>query len=349
MWRPEDRKYKLAILAGVTALTVGIHYGWILQPLLGHIHWLHALHGRFCYIPIVIAASWFGLRGGLFQATVISILVMPYILAREHDPHELASELVEIVFYYAIAALIGALIDREFVARKKQQDAQLQVERSQQLSLVGQIAAGVAHEIKNPLASIKGSADILSDNTTTLQEKREFRDLLQKEIKRIDGTVTEFLNFARPKETCLKPMNLSETISISVRQLEAQATHQQVTLKSEIDDTIMINGDSEKIRQMTLNLLLNALQASNAGATITVCLTNSRASLAELTVADTGKGIEQENLQRVFEPFYTTKSAGTGLGLAIVKSIVEAHQGNISIRSRLSQGTIVLVQLPLCE
>ncbi len=186
LWTPESIRAKLLILAGATAITLAVHYGWLLEPLFGHVHWVHAIHGRLCYIPIVIAASWFGLRGGLYAAGVISVLVLPYVLTSVDDPHELASEAAEIVFYFAIAILIGVLVEREFTARRKQQEAQLQMERSQKLSLVGQLAAGVAHEIKNPLASIKGAADILTDDDTTRADREEFKEILQNEIRRID-------------------------------------------------------------------------------------------------------------------------------------------------------------------
>ena len=176
---PEGTRFRIAMLAGLTTLTLAIHYGWVIDPLFGHVHWFHVLHGRFCYIPIVIAASWFGLRGGLFAATAISILVMPLIFAGEPGVTDQVAEWAEIIFYYFLAVLIGVLVDREFLAKRKQQEAELQAERSHKLSLVGQIAAGVAHEVKNPLASIKGAADILADDTTGNDDRIEFGNILQ--------------------------------------------------------------------------------------------------------------------------------------------------------------------------
>ena len=133
MWQPEHKSTKVGILMGIIALTLGIHYGWLIEPIFGHIHWVHAIHGRFCYIPIVIAAIWFGTRGGFLVAAIISILVMPYIIGANLEAHSLADEFTEIVFYFAIALLSGALIDRELRARKRAQDARLQLERSQKL------------------------------------------------------------------------------------------------------------------------------------------------------------------------------------------------------------------------
>lgn len=343
---PKAKLTRVISLGLVTALTLGIHYGWVFQPIFGQAHWIHALHGRFCYIPIVIAASWFGLRGGLITASVVSILVLPFIAGRDLEPHLYVAELVEILFYFAIAVLTGALVDREFFARRQQEEAQLQAERSQKLSLVGQMAASVAHEIKNPLTSIKGAADILTDDETSAADKEEFRGILQNEVRRIDGTVTEFLEFARPRETKLEPINLSEIIRTCVRQLEVQARAEKVSISGDIQNDVHINGDAEKIRQMTLNLLLNSVQASPSGGVVTVSLRQTAPNSARLQVEDSGDGIDEKHLSRVFDPFFTTKATGSGLGLAVVKSIVDAHGGEIRIENKRDHGLIARVDLP---
>ena len=344
---PESNAFKILALAGVTVLTLGVHYGWLIEPIFGHVHWIHAVHGRFCYIPIVMAASWFGIRGGLYAATVISVLVLPYVFIFARDAHDLAGELAEIIFYYAIATLIGVLVEREFKARKKQQEAQLQAERSHELSLVGQIAAGVAHEVKNPLASIKGAADILTDDETLPAEREEFKSILRNEIKRIDTTITEFLAFARPKETKLEKLNVSDALQTSLRQMNAEAARRGIRIESDLEDDLYVNGDREKLHQMTLNLILNAIQASKQDDTIDFRLKTHSPHKARLTIRDAGVGIDVVDLERVLEPFFTTRSSGTGLGLAIVKDVVDTHSGEISIDSRKGAGTTVTVTLPL--
>ncbi len=346
MWTPESIRAKLLIVAGATAITLAVHYGWLLQPLFGHAHWVHAIHGRLCYIPIVIAASWFGLRGGVYTAGVISVLVLPYVLTSVDGSHELASEAAEIVFYFAIAILIGVLVEREFTARRKQQEAQLQMERSQKLSLVGQLAAGVAHEIKNPLASIKGAADILTDDDTTRADREEFKEILQNEVRRIDTTIAEFLEFGRAKETRLERLDLTRTVGATLRQIEAHAKREGVSIETDLQQGIVVDGDKEKIHQMALNLLLNAIQASQAGDTIRVSLINRSVDGARLVIADTGAGIDDSDMEHIFEPFFTTRSAGTGLGLAVVKEIVDSHSGEIAIGSEAGRGTTVTVDLP---
>lgn len=346
MKSPQSAKFKISILAGITALTLAIHYGWVVEPIFGHVHWFHSLHGRFCYIPIVMAASWFGLRGGVYSATAISILVLPLVYAQVSDGGDFVANLVEIVFYYFIALLIGALVDREFFARRQQQKAEIQVERSQKLSLVGQMAAGVAHEIKNPLASIKGAADILVDTNTSGDEKEEFKEILHSEVRRIDNTVSEFLAFAKPRETKLVEMNFSETVRSCVRQVEAQVRQAGISIENEIEGGILVNGDAEKLHQMTLNLLLNAIEASKANDSIDIELNMNDQLTAVLTISDSGVSTSQGDLDRAFEPFFTTKASGTGLGLAIARSIVENHHGHISLERRDEMGVVASVELP---
>jgi signal transduction histidine kinase len=312
----------------------------------GHVHWLHAVHGRFCYIPIVIAAAWFGLRGGLYTATVISILIFPYVLGTTGDIHDFAAEIADILFYYAIAILVGILVDRENAALRLREEAQRQVEQSQKLSLVGQLAAGVAHEIKNPLTSIKGAADILMAEDTSLGEREEFKEILNTEIRRIDATVAEFLEFARPKEIELHRLDLAESLRPAVRQVQALAAKRDISVEAVLETGVYVNGDAEKLHQMTFNLLLNGVQASCEGSKVHVSIETANGH-ARVITSDWGMGMTESDLRRIFEPFFTTKPSGTGLGLAVVRAIVEAHGGDVFVKSRKGEGTTVEVRLPI--
>lgn len=346
MWEPEKQATKYYILGGVIAFTLALHYGWIVEPIFGHIHWIHAIHGRFCYIPIVIAATWFGLRGGVYTALLISTAVLPYILSTGLETHALADEVTEIVFYFAIALLAGGLVEREFRSRKKAEDMRLQLERSHKMSLVGQIAAGMAHEIKNPLASIKGAVEILCDDGTSGKDRNEFKSIVIKEVKRINTSVTDFLEFARPSETKMAELNLADVVRSSLRQVQPQARKREITIVSHVEDPVVVLGDEEKVHQVMLNLLLNAADASPSGSTVTVSLKSGRES-AVIAIEDAGSGISEEDITRIFEPFFTTKSAGTGLGLAIAKSIIDRHHGQITLQNATGRGAIAEIRLPL--
>lgn len=344
----DNTKLRIGIIAAIVALTTAIHYGWVLEPIFGDQHWIHAVHTRFCYVPIVISAAWFGWRGGILTALTISVAVLPYIFGSEQTAHNLAGELVELVFYFALGGLIGALVDREWRARRRETETRLQLERSQKLSLVGQVAAGVAHELKNPLASIKGAVEIIADESTSDQDRGEFRNILLREIKRMDGTVSEFLEFARPKPVQLERLDLSELVRASTRQIEAQAAKAGILLREEIESGLIVAGDREKLHQLALNLLLNAIQASPSGSELEVSLRRD-AKQALVNVRDHGEGIAAADLERIFEPFYTTRASGSGLGLPIVRSIVEAHDGTIEVMSVPGQGTTAAVRIPLAS
>lgn len=346
MWEPEKQTTKFYVLGGVIAFTLALHYGLIVEPLFGHVHWIHAIHGRFCYIPIVIAAAWFGLRGGLYAALFISVAVLPYIFTTGLEVHALADELTEIIFYLAIALLSGGLIEREFRSRKKAEDMRLQLEHSHKMSLVGQIAAGMAHEIKNPLASIKGAVEILCEDGTSEEDKAEFQAIVLKEVKRINASVTDFLEFARPSETTLAVLNLADVVRSSLKQIQPQALRRDIRIISHVEDPVIVMADEERIHQVMLNLLLNAVDASPDESNVTISL-GTEESDARITIEDSGNGISEENVSKIFEPFFTTKSTGTGLGLAIAKSIVERHKGCIKLENNTSRGARAEIKLPL--
>ncbi len=342
---------KLIILAGSIALTVAIHYGFVLPYLFGHSSWVHAVHSRFCYIPIAIAAAWFGLRGGLISATAISLLVLPFVLIpntlipSEHFS-SLSAELVEVFFYYVFGVLIGALVDRESLIRRRHEAAQLQLERSRHLAVVGQMAANVAHEIKNPLASIKGAVEIVGNESTPAADRQEFQIIISKEIKRIDGTVKEFLEYARPRPTELRPLDLTTVVESVVRQIGAQPDYSSIQFDLQLQPGVQVLGDSDKLHQVMLNLVINAIQSSPAGGTVSISLTRTASNGARLAIADYGKGIRPEDRSRIFEPFYTTKPRGTGLGLTIVRGIVEDHRGHIEVSSSETGGTTFSITFP---
>ena len=187
----------------------------------------------------------------------------------------------------------------------------------------------------------------MTDDETSRPEREEFKEILHNEVRRIDAIVAEFLEFARPKEMKLDRLNLTNTISASLRQIEAQANRVGLTIERTLEEDVFVRGDQEKLHQMTLNLLLNAIQASTQGHKINVILERRNGREALLIVMDTGKGIDESDLEHIFEPFFTTKSAGTGLGLAVVKDIVDRHSGEISIQSEKDGVTRAVVSFPL--
>jgi len=208
---------------------------------------------------------------------------------------------------------------------------------SEKLAAVGKLAAGIAHEIRNPLAGISGSAQLLSGHADLIDEDRKLLDIIQRESTRLDGLITEFLEYVRPQKPKLEPVKIEvligqvlESVRVNPKWKDSNAT---VTVRSEAPAEFTLQGDRNKIIQVLMNLLLNSVQAG--AKRIEVVLTVS----GIVEVRDDGKGISKEHLGRLFEPFFTTKESGTGLGLAVSYRSLEAMGAVVNVRSPIPEFT----------
>ena len=343
---------KLIIVILVTAFTLAFHYYDILfAQVIGHSHLMHAIHGRLCYIPIVLAAFWFGLRGGVLTALVISAFSIAYIFIHPiSDMHDTFSEYTEIAFYLAIGSLAGVLLENERSNRRKREEAERKLVQAERLSLVGQMVASIAHEIKNPLGSIKGAVQILKDSNTPASDKAEFADIIEKEVDRLDGVVGEYLSYAKPTPSKVTKTDIGEIATAVARQINFQCNERGIKLILEQNEVPPIAADGNKLRQLFLNMLLNAVQAMPQGGEIKFgCrqINDDLGNRLEIRISDTGPGIAPENISKIFDPFFSTKSHGTGLGLATAKAIVSEHNGQIKAESVLGKGTTFIITLPI--
>jgi len=227
------------------------------------------------------------------------------------------------------------------------------------LAALGEMAAGLAHEIRNPLGAIKGAAQLLvsaDGKPVPQQEGVEFLHIIVEEVNRLNRVVTQFLDYARPYKGDTHEVQVNEVVRRTVALLEAEGNAAQVRFEVRLDDAVpMIRGDAEQLRQVFLNLGINALQAMPQGGKLTIS-TQGRSprrlgagSFVEIRFQDTGVGIAREHLKNLFIPFYTTKEKGTGLGLPISQRIVTQHGGVIEVRSEPGRGTTFLVFLPVAE
>ena len=226
----------------------------------------------------------------------------------------------------------GAVI----VLRDLREIKQLQekIRRSEKLAAIGKLAAGVAHEIRNPLSSIRGFAQFLSQGLKDSPREQEYAQTMVLEVDRINRVVTDLLTFSRPNKAEPAAADVTELVGHCVRLVQADADSRNITLRRNITDLSKVRLDPNQITQALLNLLLNAMQSAESGGSIEVgaALKPSDARL-EIWVEDDGDGIENDRLDKIFDPFYTTRSKGTGLGLAIVHKIIENHRGEIRIES----------------
>ena len=220
------------------------------------------------------------------------------------------------------------------------------VRRSDRLAVVGGLAAGLAHEIRNPLASMCGSIQILGGSPRLDDQERRLMRVVLSEAERLEALVRDFLSFARPASPKLETLDGALVVTETVDLFRPQAAARGIDLEIRADGQVQIKADPRQIRQVLWNLLGNAADACQPGGRVRVHLTRHN-ELALLEVADSGEGIGADDLNRIFDPFFTTKERGTGLGLAIVHRIVEAHGGELSVRSEPGKGSTFRVALPL--
>ncbi len=243
----------------------------------------------------------------------------------------------------------GAFLGYVFIFRDLTEVRRLEqeVKRSQRLAAVGRLAAGVAHEIRNPLSSIKGFATYFKEKLRDAPEDQETARIMIQEVERLDRVIGQLLEFARPSQLSTAPVRVADLVRHSLRLIEGDARSRGVELESVIpDDLPEINVDADRMSQVLLNLYLNAIQAMADGGTMTVAVSRNEAKKSTvISIGDDGPGIPAQDRERIFDPYFTTKADGTGLGLAIVHKIVEAHGGEIDIESDPGRGTKVSVVL----
>ncbi len=231
-----------------------------------------------------------------------------------------------------------------------------QVQRAQRLAAIGQMAAGIAHEIRNPLASISGSIELLRSAPPNDPEGGALMEIVLREVDRLNGLITELLEYARPRERLLTPLDLSVLLDETLRVFAQDRSYAHVSARfaPEPDAVgVEVHADPAQIRQVVWNLLRNAAEAMPDGGEIHVSLRRVEEAgslaphrFAEFVVDDRGKGMSADEQERVFEPFFTTKTRGTGLGMATVHRIVSEHGGQIVVDSAPGRGTRMAIRLP---
>ncbi|MBP2654384.1 MAG: atoS 3 [Firmicutes bacterium] len=245
--------------------------------------------------------------------------------------------------------IIGAVVVFRDLSEKHQLQARMI--RAERLAALGELMAGVAHEIRNPLTAIKGFVQYL-DAADNEEERQEYMPIIIKEVDRVNRVIDTLLYFARPCKTNYTFVNINSLIKETMVLVKNINTRDKVQFELQLDDDgTVIEGDAEQLKQVLLNLLINAVQAIPEQGVICISTGRQDDSFVFVRITDTGSGIKQEDLVKVFDPFFTTKAAGTGLGLAVVQRIINAHYGRIDIISNVGSGTAVILQIPIlhCE
>ena len=224
-------------------------------------------------------------------------------------------------------------------------DMEVRLERSRRLAALGKMAAGIAHEIRNPLGTLKGFAQYFKDQAGNDSESCEYADIMINEVDRLNHIISALLQFARPREPEIKTVTTREICEQAIRLLTADFKKQTIEPKVICADNIEFQADPDLILQVLINLIKNSLAASGPKDHITLTATRDDNNII-LTVADSGKGMTPEEIERMFDPFFTTRKTGTGLGLAVSYQIVEQHNGRFEVESRPGEGTSIRIILP---
>ncbi|WP_040205172.1 ATP-binding protein [Neobacillus jeddahensis] len=233
------------------------------------------------------------------------------------------------------------IISRDISERKKSEEILLQ---SEKLSIVGELAAGVAHEIRNPLTTIKGFVQLYKAENSSIK----YNDLLLNELERIETITSELLTLGKPQAVNLNRTNVGELIENTLELLSPQALLNNIQFKLKIEDPpLMITGERNQLKQVFLNVLKNAIEAMPQGGEIVISLRKGAVEECIISVQDQGCGIPEELLPRLGEPFYSLKEKGTGLGIMICHKILKQHHGSITYTSKIKEGTRVEIKLPL--
>ena len=355
----------------LAASVIGISLFHYFTPL--SLPMLHDIFQRLYYIPIILAAFWFGFRGGVVCSVIVSIVYAPHILFQwgGHLTMEMEKYL-EIVLYNVVGGITGFLSQKEQMRRhqleqtaqgleksyeklRRQADLIIEIEgqlrNAERLSAIGELSAVLAHEIRNPLGSIRGTAEILKDDYQPGDKKYEFLEILVKESERLNRVVEDFLRLSRPQPATMEDCDIVEELNNIITLVSAEAKKRNISLEFKSNLLPSVEGDPEKLRQAFLNIILNGLQAAPSGGSVLITAfsdepKDGESAWIELRFTDSGPGIPPDVMDKIFEPFFTSKVGGTGLGLAITRKIIESHGGRIEVESDPGLGTTFRVRLP---
>ncbi|RLB42314.1 MAG: two-component sensor histidine kinase [Deltaproteobacteria bacterium] len=300
------------------------------------------------YIPFRGIDPYVGDTGyvlGVFE--IIQDLTKPYqsLVRFQYTIFGLSLVIMGLIFLALLLIVRKAEMTIEERARE-QRELQAQLHQAERLAALGQMVAGVSHEIRNPLGIIRSTAELLGGLPNADEAQKKLSMVIVEESSRLNNVVTEFLDFARPQKPNVRDCSLTEIINKNIAFLEPELKKSQVQITQNLDGrNFPLKGDPEMLYRAFLNIFINAIHAIGKNGEIEITGKEDKAHYT-ISIRDSGCGIARDDLNRVFNPFFTTKEKGTGLGLSIVRKIIEVHQGSITLESSEDEGTTVHVTLP---
>jgi signal transduction histidine kinase len=287
-----------------------------------HYHF-HSIYREFYFIPLILAAFWFGLRGALLTSGIITCFYLIFLWSIWYGwSAEKINAFIEIIFLNGMALILGILREREKKEHRRTQ-------KMENLAIIGKTVSGIAHDMKIPLVAIAGFARRILKKMDGDNPHREQLTIIFQEAQRLENMVKDMLDYARPLNLRLSRENVNQAIEESIVVVKGTAESKQVTIVSRLfPDIVAVEFDPSRMKQVFINLLTNAVQASPAGETVSVSSSVDGGKIV-IDVTDHGHGITAEQKENIFTPFFTTKKEGIGLGLIMVKNIVLAHRGQV--------------------
>ena len=323
---------------------------------------IYYLSQRLYYLPVVYAGFYFGWGGGLAAGIFAGLAYLPQIFAIwTIHPRYTLNQYTEVILFCIVGALTGVIADRERRGKKTLQEtaeklarlyAELQdnferMKRAERLYALGQLSAGLAHEIRNPLASIDGATAVLLREPRSEERRVEFLEIIQKECRRLNRLLTTFLNFAKPPVPEYRTTVVEKLFDSVIALAEPATRHDQILFRKELAENLPpVECDPEQLTQVLLNLTINAIQAMPQGGQIVFFAGRSDRTMI-IEVRDEGSGVSEQTMERIFDPFFTTKETGSGLGLSVAYQIVLQQSGVLTAKRNQDRGMTFSVQLPL--
>ncbi|MCF6092776.1 ATP-binding protein [Microaerobacter geothermalis] len=301
---------------------------------------------RFYVVPVILAAIVFRIRGGIIVSVIATLLILLQAMLGWHIPH-FSNTIIEIVLFYMVSLLVGHMMNQFERNQLKNHQMEQTLERSERLSSLGTLVAGIAHEIRNPLAIIQITTETLEEKIDPADELKQYTSVLKEEINRLNKVLHEFLDFTQPKDLSFSSTSVHQTLEKVLRLSNKYLKEHHIYLHTNFQAKYeVISSAPDRLKQIFLNLIINAVEAMPTGGDLYIT-TESNADDISIHIKDTGIGMSPDTMKRAFEPFYTTKETGTGLGLSIVSQIISLHQGHIHIQSERNKGTMISLRFPL--
>ncbi len=369
------------IIAGLVILVTVLHYSTPTMKWQYHLIFMQSY-----FIPIILGAFQFGIRGGLGTAIAVSFLYFPHIMLQWGGLVEgNLMRFLQIVLFNVIGYLTGLKAQNEKEEKSRYQNTAEQLEKTLQkireqsvrieemedqlrqadrLAVVGELSASLAHEVRNPLGSIRGIVDILKDELPPNKETANFLNIMVQETERLNEVVENYLRFAGQKSSQVISFDIREIIKNTELLLANRARKNQITIKTRLPEKeLPLTGVPGQLQQVLMNLALNSIQAMPDGGEISVeverlgtksqdgekASDSKNTNEIRISISDNGKGISEPDIERIFKPFYTTRQDGTGLGLAIVKRIIDQNNWRIEVESEINKGSTFSIYIPVEE